>query len=1016
MHKFIRLAFMALTFLALIPAVSYAQASIAGVVKDTSGAVLPGVSVEAASPALIEKVRTAVTDGAGQYRIEDLRPGPYTVTFALNGFSSVKREGIELTGSSTALVNADLRVGAVAETITVSGAAPVVDVQSAQRQSVLSSDVLTSIPTAGTYNALLVLVPGVFGGQQDVDRGPCISCTFSTRGSLLTGRANSEGGMMMDGLSFAVPQAGGTNYLVDTRNAQEVTFTTSGSLGETVAGGPVLNIIPRTGGNTFSGSAFANYAGSSFQGSNYTLALQNEGLKSPNPLIKLYDTDGALGGPIQKDRLWFFATERLQGFSQDINSLYYNENAGNPSSYLYAPDLSRPAFEDHTWENTTLRLTWQASPRNKINAFWDEQIICPSCENGGLNANALFSPEANGMGDFYPQRTRQVTWSSTVSNRLLLESGFGGYIGEWGGRPKEDPYTQDLARIVEQCTAGCPANGNIAGLSYRSQSNIATSDAHNLNETYTWRASASYVTGGSSLKIGYLGTYLLAPTDSSLGPSDLAYRFNNGVPNQLTEYILNFRTDPKMRDDALFAQEQWTLKRLTLQGALRFDRAWSWYGAVQEGPSRFVPVPLAFPDTTGVNSYKDLSPRMAAIYDVFGNGKTALKANVGRYLEANITGSNYGLDNPAARIPSNVTRSWTPTGTAATNPSFYVPQCNLANPAANGECGPISNANFGTTTFSNTIDPGLLNGWGVRPSDWSFGLSVQQELLPRVSVEAGYTRRWYQGFIVTDNLAVQASNFSQFSITAPLDPRLPGGGGYTLSGLYDVNPALFGVTNNYVTSASKYGNEYNYSNGFDVTASARPGNGLIVQGGFSGGNTVLDTCAIRAALPETAPLNPWCHIDSGFLPQFKAITSYVIPKVDVQVSGTFTSKPGIQVNINGTPTGVVGGSLGANYTVASSVIAQSLGRPLAGNTPNATVDLIQPGIMYGDRVNELDFRISKILRFRRTKLLLGVDIYNALNSSAVLAYNQAFIASGAWLTPTQVLSARFAKISAQFDF
>jgi hypothetical protein len=195
-------------------------------------------------------------------------------------------------------------------------------------------------------------------------------------------------------LSFAVPQAGGTNYLVDTRNAQEVTFTTSGSLGETVSGGLVLNIVPRTGSNVFSGSAFANYANGSLQGSNYTQALQSAGLKSPNPLIKLYDTDGTFGGPIQKDRLWFFGTERLQGFSQYINSLYYNENAGNPNAFLYVPDLSRPAFEDHTWENTTLRLTWQASDRNKINAFWDEQIICPHCENGGLNANALYSPEA----------------------------------------------------------------------------------------------------------------------------------------------------------------------------------------------------------------------------------------------------------------------------------------------------------------------------------------------------------------------------------------------------------------------------------------------------------------------------------------------------------------------------------------------------------------------------------------------------------------------------------------------
>ncbi len=279
-----------------------------------------------------------------------------------------------------------------------------------------------------------------------------------------------------------------------------------------------------------------------------------------------------------------------------------------------------------------------------------------------------------------------------------------------------------------------------------------------------------------------------------------------------------------------------------------------------------------------------------------------------------------------------MTRSWTPTGTAATNPNYYSPQCNLANPAANGECGPISNSSFGTSRFSSTVDPALLSGFGVRPADWSYGFSIQQQVLPRVSVEAGYTRRWYTGFIVTDNLAVKPSDFSQFSVTAPLDPRLPGGGGYTIAGLYDVAPSLFGVTNNYVTAASNFGKEYNYSNAVDVTASARPSNGLIVQGGFSGGNTVLDTCAIRAALPETAMLNPWCHVDSGFLPQFKALASYVIPKVDVQVSGTFTSKPGIQVNINGTPTGVVGGSLGANYTVSTAVIAQSLGRPLAGNT------------------------------------------------------------------------------------
>jgi len=224
-----------LAVLVLLPAAAYAQASIAGVVRDGSGAVLPGVTVEASSPALIEKVREAVSDGAGQYRIENLRPGVYTVKFTLSGFSTVSREGVELSGFATASVNADLKVGSISETITVRAEAPIVDVQSAQRQSVLTSEVIKSIPTSGSYNALLVLVPGVLGGQQDVASGPCNSCTFSAHGTMLSlsgNRANTDGRLLVDGISIAVPQAGGTNYLTDTRNAQEVTFTVTGSMGE----------------------------------------------------------------------------------------------------------------------------------------------------------------------------------------------------------------------------------------------------------------------------------------------------------------------------------------------------------------------------------------------------------------------------------------------------------------------------------------------------------------------------------------------------------------------------------------------------------------------------------------------------------------------------------------------------------------------------------------------------------------------------------------------------------------
>jgi len=1014
----------------VIPHTVFAQASIAGLVKDSSGAVLPGVTVEAASPVLIEKTRSAVTDGTGQYRIENLRPGTYSVTFTLSGFSATKREGIELTGSFTASVNADMRVGAVAETVTVTGETPVVDVQNAQRQTVLSKDILNAIPTAGSYNAVLVLVPGLFGGQQDVSTGPCNSCTFSAHGAILSGgRANSEARLLLDGLSIAVPQAGGTNYLTDTRNSQEVNFTTSGSTAEVESGGPVMNIIPRAGGNSLSGNAFGSWANDKLQGSNYTPELQAAGLAAPNPLVKLYDFNGAVGGPIQKEKIWFFATARSQGSSSKI-PIYYNLNEGNPNAWLYVPDKSRQAVNDKTWVNGSLRLTAQLSPRNKLNLFWDEQNVCSiswaKCENGGNYANALTSPEANGYGDLFPMRAQQVTYSSPFSNKLLFEGGFGYFFSRWGGRAKESPDTESLVKVIEQCTAGCPANGNIPGLTYRSQTVDLFSDGRNKNVTTTWRASVSFVSGSKSLKIGYQGSDLGDLRSANRGSNDLRYRFNNGVPNQLTMFIHEFQNDLWMRDDALYAQGQWTMNRLTLQGGLRFDRAWSWAPEQQE-TSRFLPVPLVYPETPGVDSYKDLQPRFSATYDLFGNGKTALKGNVGKYLEATITASNYGIANPTSRIAQNVSRNWTDSN------GNFRPDCDLLNPAAQdlrasgGDiCAAYSNANFGKNVFSNTIDPAILKGWGVRPSDWAFGVSVQQEVLPRVSIEIGYVRRWFQGFIATDNLAVSPSDFGTFTMTAPLDSRLPGGGGQTIGPLYDVNPLsatgqpLFGVTNNYITSADNFGTQYQRFNGLDFNATARARNGLTVQGGFSLGKSTADTCEIRAKLPESAPLNPFCHIETGYLPQYKLLSSYIVPKIDVQTSVTYTGKAGIQVSGFGTPAGV-GGALAANYTVLNSVVQPQLGRPLSGGAPNVTANIVVPGVLYGDRVNEIDLRLGKIIRFGRTRATVGVDIYNLLNSAAILSYNQSFIPATAtspsvWLGPTSEMSARFAKLSLQFDF
>jgi hypothetical protein len=777
-----------------------------------------------------------------------------------------------------------------------------------------------------------------------------------------------------------------------------------------------MNIIPRSGGNTLSGNGYVAWANGDLQSSNLSDELRALRI-TPSPLIKNYDLSAAAGGPLQRDRVWFFGTLRGQGNSNYITNMYYNKNAGDPNKWLYEPDLSRQAFNDKTWHNASGRITMQVTPRNKVHVFWDEQKVCTKCENGGNYANATTSPEANGYGDLHPMRFQQATWTSPVNNKLLLEGGFGYFFSRWGGRAKQDPNTESLVRVIEQCSAGCPANGNIPNLMYRSQTTDLFSDGRNKNITTTWRATAAYVTGGSSFRFGYIGNKLGDLRSANRGANDLRYRVNNGIPNQLTQYVHEQQNDLWMRNDAFYAQQQWTRGRLTLQGALRFDRAWSW-APPQRLETRFWAQPLVFDETPVVDSYKDLTPRASVTYDLFGTGKTALKATLGKYLESTVTASNYGSGNPTSRIATNVFRTWNDDN------GNFNPDCDLRNAGTQGTqatgdgidfCGPISNVNFGTATFSNTIDPGILKGWGVRPSDWNWGVSVQHEVLPRTSVEVGFFHREFYGFQVTDNLAVAPGDFSQFSITAPQDSRLPNGGGYQVGTLYDLNvPSLFGVTNNYVTYADRYGDAYQTYNGIDVTVSGRPRNGLTFQGGFSGGYSTSDNCEVRAKVPEIALLNPYCHIETSFLPQYKGIATYILPKIDVSLSATFTSKPGIQVSGFGTP--VAGGAFAANYTVSNAVVSQTLGRPLSGSAPNITVNLIEPHSVLGERVNELNLRVGKILRFGNSRANVGVDIYNLLNAATPLSYNQAFIPQGAWLTPTSVLSARFAKLSMQLDF
>jgi hypothetical protein len=1009
-------------WLAAEPTAAFAQAALAGSVRDSTGGAIPGVYVEASSPALIEKARAALTDRTGRYRIEDLRPGIYTVKFTLKGWTPYQQGGVELTGSLTATVNAELVPGPLTETVIVTRDVPVVDVHSAKREVTLAGDIVRSIPTARTYNALLVLVPGVLTSVNDTVMNAA-TVSFPVHG----GRAN-EGRLSLDGLTIGSPPAGNsaTSYGLDVGQSQEVTFTTSGALGEAETAGLVMNIVPRSGGNTVRGSLFVSGTGARLQSDNLTQALKNQGATGATPLKKVYDVSAAMGGPIMRDRLWYFVNAHVGGSRRDSANVYYNLNAGDPGKWLYAPDVSRISYSDRTFENASGRVTWQMTPRNRLSGFWDAQALCRNCTGAtrGLSEPERLSPEAVGILG-RPMHVTQATWVSPITNRLLLEAGFGSTYFGVGNFERTPNPTRDLIRVAEQCASGCAANGNIPGLVYRSQD---FSVAH--TGSYLWKGSLSYVTGTHSLKIGYQHTFMTDDRTWVTNNQNLTYRFDNGVPNQLTQSISPWVNDARAAWDGLFVQEQWTTNRLTLQGAVRFDRARSWFPAQQEGPSRFLPAPIVIPETRGVDSYKDVTPRVGAVYDLFGTGRTALKFSLGKYLESVGVFGTYANTNPTLRMPqttmvfstAGVTRAWIDAN------RNLAPDCDLMDSAAQdlratgGDlCGVMSNTNFGKAVLTNNFDANLLEGWGVRPSDWNLGVSIQHQLGSRSSVHVAYTRRWFHGFSVVDNLALEPSDLTPYSIVAPSDPRLPGSGGYVISGLYDVVPEKAGQVDNFVTASGRYGRWYQYFNGLDVTVNVRVGQRLILVGGTSTGQTVADSCDVRAQLPELAttttgtstfgaglagsavtPVSPYCHVAYGVLTHVRGLSWYLLPKIDVELSTTFQSKPGAM--------------LAANYAAGNSVVGPTLGRALSGDAPNVTVNLVAPGTMYGDRINQLDLRVARTLKYGRSRTLVALDFYNVLNSSAVLAYNYAFVPGGTWLQPLTILTPRFLKLTAEVHF
>ena len=989
----VRQALFAVVCFVFLPIAAYAQASIAGVVKDTSGAVLPGVTVEASSPALIEKVRNVVTDASGQYRIVDLRPGTYTVTFTLPGFNVFKRDGIELTGSFTATVDADMRVGALEETVTVTGEAPLVDVQNATKQRVMDHEVLDTVPSGRTATTLGVLIPGVIA---QTTAGAVTQDIGGNSGNFVLG-LSTHGGKQLDqvymqggNLTTAMASTGYVSRIqVNFAGAEEIAIDTGGGGAELATGGVRINILPREGGNTYRGTMFLGFGNDKMQGNNFTQALKDRGLRAPDAVKSSYDINPGFGGPILKDRLWFYVSSRINATSNYVAGSFVNANANNPALWTYVADPAQRGYNETVSKGGEGRFTWQASPRNKIGFSYVQQANC-QCPQA---VTATASPEAASRGEQTPQRKIVIDYTAPLTTRLLFEAGA---VRQFGTSDTHEMTGLNPAMIsvVEQST----------GLRYRA----AAQYRDNYNLSWHARSAISYITGSHAYKTGFNVNWGNNSTNP-YSPVPLNYRFNNGVPNQLTMLALNFN-DTHAAQGGAFIQDTWTRDRLTLRYGARFDKFTASYPEHTLGATLFTPGRnVTFPKVKDVVNYKDITPRLGASYDLFGTRKTAVKVTLNKYLASLAAGTDIvNGAHPAISVVTSTTRSWADTD------RDFTPDCDLLIPGANGECGALANANFGRPRPAATYDPDLMHGWGRRNYNWEFSAGVQHQVLNSLSMDVTYYRRWFGNFVVTDDQSLAPGDFDSFSITAPVDPLLPGGGGNVISGVYDVKPARFGLpVSNFVTRAQNYGDQFENWHGADVTMNFRPGGGVLLQGGLSSGKTTYDNCEVAAKVPEGLSGAPvffivnaavrqplaFCHVETPFLTQVKFIGSYTIPKIDVRFSATYQGLPGPPIY--------------AEYTATNAIIRPSAGRDWSGGAANQTVNIVHPGTLYGERLHQFDVRFAKLFNFGRTRTSLGVDIFNALNADTVISVNNSY---GAWQRPTSILLARFAKISAQIDF
>ena len=987
----------AMAVVLLFPTVAAAQSAITGTVRDSSGAVLPGVTVEASSPVLIEKVRTVVTNEQGQFTIVDLRPGTYRVAFTLAGFNTFVRDALELPTDFTASITAEMRVGVLEETITVTGASPVVDVASTARVQVLDREALDTLPTGRSIYAMGQLVPGVNLNAPDTGGSRAMQQTYmSTRGLTSANNIVQVDGLMINGLDGD----GAVQQYVNNAFIQEMTYQTAGAGADVSPGGIRVNIVPRDGGNQFHGSFFGAWTDGSWQSNNLTADLQRAGLRFVDKVNKIWDFNFGIGGPIKRDSLWFYGSARHWGVHTPVANTFDVPEGANVNDCLTGRLACGQGVDDQQIKSAVVRLTWQMTPRNKISVYFDE---IDKYRGHGFSGQITDANTASQIWTSPLYNDAVLKWTSTVTSQLLLEAGFSMNYEQYvivnqPGINQERGSAAWYARPSKFDIARNTLWGGVGG-----------GQGGRYPDRYNMGAAASYVTGAHNVKMGFQFNW--GPYENTRDTNaDLQQRYNNGVPAQVLVYNTPLRYKDRLLGDlGIYAQDSWSLNRLTVNYGLRWEYLAHEVAEQESEAGRFIGARRF--DAIPMPTWKDVAPRFGVIYDLFGNAKTALKFGLNRYNESRTTffANRY---NPLQALTQAL--SWTDVN---------------SDDIAQGERGCTGYpalgceinfaqlpATFGTPRL-NVVDPDFKRVYNVETT-----AGVQHELLPRVSISANWYRRSFHRLRITDNVLRTMSDYQGYNVFNPIT-------GQPLV-IYDVTTAALPRVENFDTNSDARSHVYN---AFDVNVNMRLPGGALLFGGLVTERNMRNICDE----PDDPNLLLYCNDDDNdipYRPTFKLSGTYPLPW-GVSISATVQDLAGRPLGlttttgnkISGPGYGDTGSPVGTNWLLTNTTTypancpspCPAGQRVFAVGAPQLTnaqviVPIVAPGTEFLPRIRQLDLSFAKWFQMMgSSRLQAQIDIFNVFNADTPTAYATTNYATSSYLVPSSVLQGRMIRLGVQ---